>query len=201
VFFIPVFKTGKYSFIGGFMNGNIFQRAWNNLPLTPGERAFLKLLKGWLYTAIGVGLIAGAQYLTNNQVINWWSLAWIAGGAFALSLLMALDKWFTSQGDLPLSVATEAVTQRIQAALPGLIAQHIATIPQQAVAAPVATTQSTSQTPLQGTYNLANNPTVTQTYVPPQMQQVTFPPLTQPGPLLNRNFATAQVPAVTPTHQ
>ncbi len=148
---------------------SIFQRAWQNLPLSPGERAFLKLLKGWLFTAIGVGLIAGAQYLTNNQQINVWALIEVAGGAMALSVLMALDKWFSAQGDLPAAVMTEAVTQRVQAALPGLIAQHIATLPQaqpqravqpqQAVLAPTVT-------------NMAVHAPVSV----PQVLQVPFPP-------------------------
>jgi hypothetical protein len=191
------------------LNGNIFQRAWQNLPLSPGERAFLKLLKSWLFTAIGVGLIAGAQYLTNNQQINVWALAWITGGAVGLSLLTALDKYFTAQGDLPLSVMTEAVTQRLQGALPGLIAQHIATMPQaQPVAQPVARPVA-PQAPIAPAMTL---PAPAPLYAPNALStataQVPFPPsgtVAQPANYYaGLDFGTASQPAVTlqtPTHQ
>ena len=78
---------------------NLFSRAARNLPLTPGERAFLKLLKGWIYTAVAAGIAVGVQYLYNNQMIDWQKLGYLIGGAFMLSLLTALEKYFTAQGD------------------------------------------------------------------------------------------------------
>src|SRR5947209_8815327 len=58
--------------------------------------------------------MAGAQYLLNNQQVNWVALLYIAGGAFLLSLLGALDKYWTSQGDLPLALLTEAGIQHVE---------------------------------------------------------------------------------------
>lgn len=188
---------------------NLFSRAWQNLPLSPGERAFLKLLKGWLFTAIGVGLIAGAQYLTNNQQVNVWALAWITGGAIGLSVLTALDKYFTAQGDLPLSVMTEAVTQRLQSALPGIVAQHIASLPQaqptsqqrvqpQQAPQPIAMPPAPFAPPVpQVTYSGPQNMTTSSN---PQMQQQPFPPSgTVAGNYSGLSFGdTSSVPAVQP---
>ena len=91
---------------------NIFARAYNGLNLSPGERAFLKLAKGWLYTAGGTGLIALVQYLNSSQV-DWRHLLIGTGSAAGLSLLNAVDKYFTAQGDAPLATATQAVETKI----------------------------------------------------------------------------------------
>ena len=93
---------------------SIFSKAAQGLNLTPAQRAFLKLLKGWFYTALSIGVMAGAQYLLNNQQVNWTALLYIAGGAFLLSLLGALDKFWTAHGDAPLALLTEAGLQRVE---------------------------------------------------------------------------------------
>src|SRR5258706_12177929 len=97
---------------------NIFSKAAQNLPLTPAQRAFLKLLKGWFYTALGVGIIAGAQYIMGTSLIDWQKLGYIVGTGVLLSILHALDKYWTSQGDTPLALATEAIEQKIPAQPP-----------------------------------------------------------------------------------
>lgn len=93
---------------------NMFTKAAQGFNLTPAERAFLKLFKLWFYTALSTGVMAGAQYLLNNQQVNWTALLYIAGGAFLLSLLGALDKYWTAQGDVPLTMLTQAAEQRVQ---------------------------------------------------------------------------------------
>ncbi len=138
---------------------NIFSKAAQGLNLTPAQRAFLKLLKLWFYTALSAGVMAGAQYLLNNQQVNWQALIYITGGAFLLSLFGALDKYWTAQGDLPLSLLTEAGIQRVQ---------------QLQERAPVAQLQQAQSLPAQQ----APEPIVLQ----PRQQsvpQVPFPPATQ----------------------
>src|SRR5215467_8376729 len=92
---------------------NLFSRAARNLNLTPGERAFLKLLKGWFYTAIAAGIAIGVQYVYSNQVIDWQKLGYLIGGAVLVSLLTALEKYFTAQGDAPLAIAAEVTKEKI----------------------------------------------------------------------------------------
>jgi len=92
---------------------NLFKQAAQNLPLTPAQRAFLKLLKGWMYTALLAALGAGAQYLAVGQV-DWVRLAYIAGGAFVLSVLGAADKYFTAQGDTPASLIVQSAEKQVQ---------------------------------------------------------------------------------------
>ena len=109
---------------------NIFARAYNGLNLSPGERAFLKLVKGWLYTAGGTGLIALVQYLNSSQV-DWRHLLIGTGSAAGLSLLNAVDKYFTAQGDAPLTQPIESkLEQTVQ--VPPII-QHIYNAPAPAV--------------------------------------------------------------------
>ena len=105
---------------------NIFARAYNGLNLSPGERAFLKLVKGWLYTAGGTGLIALVQYLNSSQV-DWRHLLIGTGSAAGLSLLNAVDKYFTAQGDAPLTQPIESKLEQTVQAPP--IIQHIYNAP------------------------------------------------------------------------
>ena len=113
---------------------NFLQRAAQNLPLTPGERAFLKLLKNWLYSAIGTGLLIGGQAaLSTNGAVDWLHTAYVAGGAVTLSLLTALDKWFMAQGDSPLAqgaaVTIQAVEKQVSQVFPSASAGVLSTAP------------------------------------------------------------------------
>ena len=159
---------------------NLFTKAVNGLNLTPGERAILKLLKGWLYTAIGTGLIAGSQYALGNEQIDYQKLLYVTIGAVVLSILSALDKYFTAQGDAPLDLATKAVEQQVQEILPPVIQpQHTsAPVPQVQytpargpVTSPGATNMPPQQfappPPLPGQFIPVVNPTATTTAAQP----------------------------------
>lgn len=139
---------------------SLFSKAAQGLNLTPAERAFLKLLKLWFYTALSAGVMAGAQYLLNNGQINWQALIYITGGAFLLSLLGALDKYWTAQGDTPLALLTEAVEQHVQQLAPPT--------PLPTTPAPVANFLAAQRNPEP---IIMPRPPVT-----PQVQQVPFPP-------------------------
>ena len=117
---------------------NLFQRASQKLPLTPGERAFIKLIQGWVLTALSAGIMAGAQYLLNNQQVNWQAMLYIVGGAVLLSVLSAVTKYYTAQGDVPIAVLSDAIMQRVQGALPALVAAHISQQIRASVGAPVS---------------------------------------------------------------
>jgi hypothetical protein len=113
---------------------NMFSRAAHNLNLTPGERAFLKLLKGWLYTAIAAAIAIGVQYVYSNQVIDWQKLSYLIGGAILLSFLTALEKYFTAQGDAPLAIADEVTKEKSDQNLPQGKAQAVAASAQRPLA-------------------------------------------------------------------
>ena len=149
---------------------NIFSKAAQGLNLSPAQRAFLKLLKGWFYTALSTGIMAGAQYLLNNQQINWMALLYIASGAFLLSILGALDKYWTAQGDTPIAVLSDAIMQRVQGALPSLVAQHVQQQLSTSIRASVGA--QATQTPQAARYtpaiNLAQPPVASATTQVPQ---------------------------------
>lgn len=119
---------------------NLFQRAANQLNLTPAERALLRLIKTWLMTAISAGVIAGAQYLFANQQVDFVKLAYATGGALLLSFLMSAEKYYSAVGDLPLAVATGAVMSKVEQALPQEPAAQVTPV---ASVQPVATAGTT----------------------------------------------------------
>lgn len=96
---------------------NLFQQAWRQLPLSPAERAALKLLWGIIWTALIAGASAGVQYLASNEQSVNWVLVWtLASGAFTTSILETLRKYFTAQGDIPpptSSVPLPPITQPV----------------------------------------------------------------------------------------
>lgn len=94
---------------------NLFQKANANLPLSPGQRAFLKLLQGFALTALISGLLAAAEYLAGNGVIDWQRLLIVVLAQAALAVGHAVAKYFTAQGDqAPLGSAIEAVIEAIE---------------------------------------------------------------------------------------
>lgn len=86
---------------------SIFSRAYHNQPLSPGERAFLKLFKGWVFSGVGGGLAAGAQVLFNGNA-DYQHIALVAGGAALLSVINAFDKYWSAQVDAPLAPLPQA---------------------------------------------------------------------------------------------
>ena len=100
---------------------SLFRRSWAGANLTPGERALLKLVKGAALAAL-VSVVPVVDSLLNGQTPLTQRNLVIAGGAFAVAFLMALSKYYTSQGDPPLGLvlqaAAEGVATRTGAALP-----------------------------------------------------------------------------------
>jgi len=93
------------------VNGNLFQRAVKGLPLTPGERAFLKALQTLVMGAILAVLLGASQYLAGSGgPIDWGKLGYVLLLTFLFSLGHGLAKYFTAQGDAPLGQAVEQVT-------------------------------------------------------------------------------------------
>jgi hypothetical protein len=83
---------------------SLFARARAYLNLTPGERAFLKLLGGIAGTAVVAAILAAAQVLAGtppNQV-SWQVVLHVAAGAFLAALWTALAKYYKAYGDPPL---------------------------------------------------------------------------------------------------
>ena len=93
---------------------NVFSSAANGLSLTPGQRAFLKIVKGFVVSAVAAGLTAVAQLLSAGSAVDWQKVAVVGGVAFGTSLAFALDKYWTAQGDAPLGTLAGEVGQMIE---------------------------------------------------------------------------------------
>ena len=89
---------------------SLFSKANAGLSLTPGERAALKLVQGFILAGLVAALPVLAQLLA-AQTVNWSDVARIAGGTFAVAVLMAVAKWFSAQGDTPLDAPLAAVAE------------------------------------------------------------------------------------------
>jgi hypothetical protein len=86
---------------------NMFTRSRLNLPLSPAERSFLKLLQGIVASALVSGVVAVVPFL-EQQTVNWHTVATVGVSAVAVTLYTAIQKYFTAQGDpivLPTPVA------------------------------------------------------------------------------------------------
>lgn len=79
---------------------SLFTRSRLQLPLTPSERAFLKLLQGSVVTVITAGVIAVLPYI-EGQSINWQTVIRVGAGALIATATATLSKYFTAQGDNP----------------------------------------------------------------------------------------------------
>ena len=77
---------------------NIYNRARQRQSLTPGERAFLKLLQGLLCAALVATLPAIAAAFGNTNV-SWSDVLRTALAAGAVAVLLTLAKYLTAQGD------------------------------------------------------------------------------------------------------
>ena len=94
---------------------SIFAKSAAGLNLTPGERAALKLVQGFILAGIVAALPVLAQLLA-AQTVNWADVARLAGGTFATAVLMAVAKWFSAQGDAPLAIVAENAATQIAVA-------------------------------------------------------------------------------------
>ena len=85
----------------------VFARSFKGLNLSPGERAAMKLVEGWLLTAVGAGGAIAFQQLTSGNA-DYRVILPSAGGAALLTLVLSVKKYLSSQSDLPLPVPSLA---------------------------------------------------------------------------------------------
>jgi hypothetical protein len=78
--------------------GQLLQRARRHEPLTPGERALLRLLEGLVCTALVAALPVAADAL-GSAGVNWADVGRAALAAAAVAVLLALAKYARAQGD------------------------------------------------------------------------------------------------------
>lgn len=92
--------------------GNIFSLARAGANLTPGERAFVKLVEGWLIVGLGSALLALGTELSSPHP-DWPTTLKYMGVAFATATLFAAVKYFKAQGDAPLASALDTLAKGI----------------------------------------------------------------------------------------
>lgn len=83
---------------------NVFERAAEYQPLTPGERALLRLIEGLACAGLVAALPIVAAALGSTDV-NWGTVVRAALAAVAVAILMALAKYTKAHGDPMLSDA------------------------------------------------------------------------------------------------
>lgn len=88
--------------------GSLFARARARAPLTPGERALLRLIEGLACAAVVAALPVVADALGHGSV-RWDDVARTALAAAAVAVLLALAKYARAQGDPALGAAIEEV--------------------------------------------------------------------------------------------
>ena len=113
---------------------DIFSRAAQNLPLTPGERAFLKLVEGFLMSAFVAALPVLSQLLAGANLahLDYWATLRTFVAAFGVALLLAISKYYKAHGD----VAGLAVGQVLDTAAADL--QQTAGLPNDVKVEPAA---------------------------------------------------------------
>jgi hypothetical protein len=80
-------------------------RARAKLPLTPGERALLKLAQGFLVTGLVAALLTAGHALEGDGPVEWRRVLFASAVAALVAILNALAKYFTAQGDAPIGDA------------------------------------------------------------------------------------------------
>ncbi len=86
---------------------NLFQRAFSGANLTPGERALLKLLQGFLLAGVQSALLLAPSLIALNsgQVTLATGAFGMMLGAFVHGVIAAYQKYASAKGDSPLPVA------------------------------------------------------------------------------------------------
>lgn len=98
---------------------NLFAQARAGAPLTPMQRAILKLVEG----LAGVALVAALPVIAaalSSQSPNWADVAREALSAAGVAAFLALLKWAKAQGDPLLSTVADAIAQDLAASPPPL---------------------------------------------------------------------------------
>lgn len=100
---------------------NLWVRAGKGLNLTPGERAFRKLVIGFLMTGGVAAFTTAAQLLaTSGRSIDWRFVGVVSAVAGVIAIANAVSKWFTAQGDAPLADLTAQVAHTLAGYVPPL---------------------------------------------------------------------------------
>lgn len=92
------------------MQKNMFARASAGLNLTPAERAALKAVQGIAVSALVAGAVAVFPYLT-GATVDWQTVFHVFTAAVVASLALAVNKYWTAQGDAPLNESGPVVPQ------------------------------------------------------------------------------------------
>lgn len=95
---------------------NIFKQAHQGLDLSPEERAFLKLVKGFLLTAAVAALGTLATVITNGATLHDAVLAVVV--TFAITLLLAVAKYFSANGQPALAGVAYAAAGALEKQYP-----------------------------------------------------------------------------------
>lgn len=139
---------------------HVFARSWQGLNLSPGERAFMKLSGGILFTGVGAGALISIQLLaTGNHNFGYIGLA--AGGAAAKTLWDTVKKYQAAQTDVPLPAPSLAgpPVEMPPVPLPSQLPSLLMPTPQAG---------GTYVPPPNDTTTIVQPPPDTGTYVPPQ---------------------------------
>lgn len=96
---------------------NVFAQAHNHLNLTPGQRAFLKLVEGFCVAGVVAVLPFISQALA-AQSINWAQVLRTAAATFSVAALLAVTKYLKAQNDPPLTTAATTIAQAVITDIP-----------------------------------------------------------------------------------
>src|SRR5258708_29185240 len=86
----------------------VFAKARAHESLTPTQRAFRKLVEGFIIAGVVAALPVLSLALGQDSV-NWAGVGRVALGTFATAALMAAVKYCKAQGDPPLAAALTTV--------------------------------------------------------------------------------------------
>src|SRR5258706_7739550 len=86
----------------------VFAKARAHESLTPTQRAFLKLVEGFIIAGV-VAALPVLSLALGEDSINWAGVGRVALGTFATAALMAAVKYLKAQGDPPLADALTTV--------------------------------------------------------------------------------------------
>lgn len=129
--------------------------------LTPLQRARLKLISHFILIFVfNMGLAVYVYFTSAPGMYNWYVVAYSAAAQGALALLDALRKYYSAQGDLPLSTAFELAQKELAVNAPPAPPM---TVNEQAIAQTVAALLAPQLKPIV----MQPNPTVAATSAQP----------------------------------
>lgn len=94
----------------------LYQQGMQHLPLTPAERAALKLINGFLLAGAAGGVDAVAQYITssNFSAIDWRTVLNIFLAVGGSGVLYAAQKWASARGDFALGALLSQAAEKVE---------------------------------------------------------------------------------------